>query len=94
MSGRDAAGSCESPHAVADMAGMRAHGLPHPPDDLQHGNPEHRMCLILSFCVPRFDVPAFYWEARRVLKPGGALVAWGYYFPEILQHPAADHVLR
>lgn len=31
-------------------------------------------------CMPprRFDLPAVYREARRILKPGGALVAWTY----------------
>ena len=44
--------------------------------------------------LPRFDVPAFYKEARRVLKPGGALAAWCYYFPCIKDHAAADAVLQ
>ena len=36
--------------------------------------------------VHRFDVPAFYREVRRILRPGGALAVFGYmprhiYFP-------------
>lgn len=42
----------------------------------------------------RFDVPAFYLEARRVLKPGGALAVWFYYFPRIEHHSRADQLLR
>jgi hypothetical protein len=26
----------------------------------------------------RFDLPRFYAEAHRVLRPGGVLAAWGY----------------
>ena len=26
----------------------------------------------------RFDLPAFYAEVRRVLRPSGALAVWGY----------------
>ena len=28
--------------------------------------------------LPRFDLPAFYAEVRRVLRPSGALAIWGY----------------
>ena len=42
----------------------------------------------------RFDVPAFYKEARRVLKPGGKLAAWCYSFPDIEHHAEADRVFR
>ena len=42
----------------------------------------------------RFDVPAFYKEARRVLKPEGALAAWCYWFPQIRHHPEANTVLQ
>ena len=44
-------------------------------------------------CEPRFNVPAFYKEARRVLKPGGALAAWCYYHPAIKGHDQANEVL-
>ena len=42
----------------------------------------------------RLDIPAFYKEARRVLKPAGALAAWCYTFPEIEHHAGADAVLK
>lgn len=44
--------------------------------------------------VSRLDTPAFYKEARRVLKPAGALAAWCYTFPEIEHHAGADAVLK
>lgn len=44
--------------------------------------------------VSRLDTPAFYKEARRVLKPEGALAAWCYTFPEIEQHAGANAVLK
>ena len=44
-------------------------------------------------CMPcRLDAQAFYREARRVLKPGGALAAWCYYHPDIKGHAAATRV--
>ncbi len=30
-----------------------------------------------------FDIAAFYAEARRALKPGGAIVAWGYHLTRV-----------
>ena len=38
----------------------------------------------------RFDAPAFYSEARRVLKPGGALAAFTHGLSRLTQHPAAE----
>lgn len=37
------------------------------------------------------DLPAFWAEARRVLRPGGVVVAWGYALPVI--SPAIDVVI-
>ena len=53
-------------------------------------------CLLCNslLCGSRFDVPAFYKEARRVLKRGGALAAWCYYLPAIKGHARADEVLQ
>ncbi|HEX2190266.1 MAG TPA: class I SAM-dependent methyltransferase, partial [Longimicrobiaceae bacterium] len=39
-----------------------------------------------------FDLPAFHREARRVLRPGGLLAAWGYGNP-VLPDAALDDVL-
>ena len=39
-----------------------------------------------------FDLPAFYAEARRVLRPGGLVAAWTYGDAR-LDHPAADALL-
>lgn len=38
-----------------------------------------------------FDLPAFYAQARRVLKPGGLLACWGYELMEIT--PEVDAVV-
>ena len=38
-----------------------------------------------------FDIPAFFAEARRVLRPGGVVAAWCYGLPRIA--PAIDAVL-
>jgi len=53
-----------------------------------------RTCGSNSAVWSRFDVSAFYLEARRVLKPGGSLVAWCYYFPHIKEHCEADAILQ
>ena len=41
-----------------------------------------------------FDLDAFYNEARRVLKPGGVLAIWTYFFPEQGSGSGADEALR
>ncbi len=40
-----------------------------------------------------FDLPAFYAEARRVLRPGGLVAAWSYGDAR-LDHAGADALLR
>lgn len=42
----------------------------------------------------RFDIPAFYREARRVLKPTGVLAAWAYKLPAIESNRDADHIFQ
>ena len=44
--------------------------------------------------LARFDVPAFYKEARRLLKPSGALAAWCYWFPQVKHHKEANAILQ
>jgi SAM-dependent methyltransferase len=39
-----------------------------------------------------FDLPAFYAEAKRVLKPGGILAVWAYTFMDV--GPAMDDVVN
>ena len=40
-----------------------------------------------------FDIPAFYREARRVLKPDGAIAVWTYAQPA-MDDPATDAILQ
>ena len=42
----------------------------------------------------RLDVPAFYKEARRVLKPRGALAAWCYSLPQIKDSTRANQLFN
>ncbi|HEX6930281.1 MAG TPA: class I SAM-dependent methyltransferase [Gammaproteobacteria bacterium] len=39
-----------------------------------------------------FDRDAFYAQARRVLKPGGVIVAWGYHLTRV--QPAIDRIIN
>ena len=50
--------------------------------------------VLSPLCSSRFDVPAFYKEVRRLLKPGGALAAWCYYFPQIKHHEEANAIFQ
>jgi SAM-dependent methyltransferase len=48
--------------------------------------------LTIAQAVHWFDLDQFYAEARRVLKPGGVIAAWGYGLPEMtpgLERPLA-----
>jgi SAM-dependent methyltransferase len=47
--------------------------------------------ITISQAIHWFEFEDFYGEARRVLKPGGALAAWGYGLPEIT--PGLDPLL-
>ena len=42
----------------------------------------------------RFDQPAFYKEARRILKPHGSLAAWAYTIPQVKGHKEASDLLQ
>ena len=42
----------------------------------------------------RFDIPAFYGEAARVLRPGGTLAVWGYGLNTFDGEAAASEALR
>ena len=43
--------------------------------------------------LSRFDTEAFFKEAARVLKPTGALAAWGYRLCKIPDNEQADQLL-
>ena len=48
-------------------------------------------------CSPfshRFELPAFYREVRRILKPSGAFAAWGYDLCEFPDNEQANIVLQ
>lgn len=40
------------------------------------------------FC--RFELADFYWEAKRILRPGGVLAIWGYDRPFIRGNDKAE----
>ena len=48
--------------------------------------------ITVALALHWFDLDRFYAEAQRVLKPGGVLVAWTYYLPEIA--PEIDRVIE
>lgn len=42
---------------------------------------DHSVSLLTAAtCIHWFDIPAFFAEARRVLKPGGIIAYWAYNF--------------
>ena len=61
------------------------HAQPHPAIEYRvvpaeaSGLPDHCLDLVtVAQAVHWFDLPRFYGEVRRVLKPGGLLALWGY----------------
>ena len=45
-------------------------------------------------CSRRFELPAFYTEVRRILKPSGAFAAWGYDLCVFPDNEEANTVLE
>lgn len=59
----------------------------------QSGLDQHSVDLVsVAQAAHWFDLPAFYAEVRRVVKPGGAIVLWCYGFCRIT--PEVDAVLN
>jgi len=49
--------------------------------EVLEGITDHSVDLLTAAqCIHWFDFPAFFTEARRVLKPGGILAYWGYNY--------------
>jgi len=74
-----------SPHARVEyrVAPAEASGLPPASVDL----------VTVAQALHWFDRPAFYAEARRVIRPGGVVAAWTYGHPSI-DEPRADLLLQ
>ncbi len=71
------------PRVEYRVAPAEASGLPPASVDL----------LTVAQALHWFDRPAFYAEARRVMRPGGIVAAWTYGHPSI-DEPRADAVLQ
>ena len=56
-------------------------------DENRAGNLQWQHCC-------RFELPAFYKEVRRILKPSGAFAAWGYDLCEFPENKEANKVLE
>lgn len=57
------------------------------------GLPDHRADIVtVAQAAHWFDLPAFYKEARRVLKPGGMLAIWCY--ERLSVEPAVDEIVE
>lgn len=52
------------------------------------------MHLSAGFSHRRFELPVFYREVRRILKPSGAFAAWGYDLCEFPENAEANKVLQ
>jgi len=53
---------------------------------------DHFDLVCAAQCLHWFDLPAFFAEVGRVLKPGGVFACWGYGFFSV--DPAVDALLR
>ncbi len=57
------------------------------------GLPEHSADLVtVAQALHWFDLPAFYAEVRRVLKPQGVIAVWGYN-RLIIDHPELQNII-
>jgi ubiquinone/menaquinone biosynthesis C-methylase UbiE len=84
--------------ATDPSAEQLEHAAPHPHIEYRQVSAERTVFPVQSFdlivaaqALHWFDIPAFFAEARRVLKKGGLLAAWSYELSRI--SPAVDAVV-
>ncbi len=71
-------------HPRVHYAAAAAEALPFPD--------RHFDLVTVALAIHWFDLPRFYREVERVLRPGGVLAAWGYAFPRI--SPRLDALIQ
>lgn len=76
-----------------------AHAQPHPrveyrvaPAERSGLDPASVELVTVAQAMHWFDIPAFFREARRVLRPGGVLAAWCYGNP-VMDDPVLERVV-
>jgi SAM-dependent methyltransferase len=72
-------------------SGVRAHGVSSWVATAERSaiRPARVDLISVAQALHWFDLPAFYAEARRVLRPGGVLAAWTYADPRLEGPPAS-----
>jgi len=101
-SGQAAGGLTAHFHSIVatdPSAAQIARARPHPQIEYRvataeaSGLPDRSVdAITVAQAIHWFDLDKFYAEVRRVLKPGGVLVAWGYVTPRIA--PEIDRVVE
>ncbi|KYQ96855.1 putative SAM dependent methyltransferase [Tieghemostelium lacteum] len=49
-------------------------------------------CITVATAIHWFDIPKFFSEADRLLRPGGSLCIWSYRFPTIVNNSTAEEI--
>jgi ubiquinone/menaquinone biosynthesis C-methylase UbiE len=97
----DLAGCFDRVVATDASAGQLAGAKPHPGVEYRHAPAESSGLadasvdlITVAQALHWFDLPRFYAEARRVLKPGGVLAAWSYGIQSVAGEQVNAHVQR